>query len=445
MREFTFRAMTAALPSRLLTAALWLVFSAATGFAEDWPQYRGPRGQGVSAEKGLPVKWGAADGVRWKTPLPGPGHSSPVVWGERVFLTAYRPPAAGARGQLLVLSLDKRTGRILWEREVPVAQVESVHPTNAPATPTPATDGRRVYVYFGSFGLVSFDFEGKKIWEKPLGPYPVEWGSASSPVLHGRLLLLNCNTDAEDFLLAVDKETGKTVWRTAHPPTERSWATPFVWSTAGGDQVVVSGSGHVKGYDPRDGRELWSVGGMPKWVAPTPVAAHGLLYAASNSQPNFVMAIRPGGAGEVTRTHVAWRYDKSVISAPSPLVVGEYLFAVRDGGVLTCLDAKTGAVVWQERLPARGSYFASPVAAGGNVYLVDEDGEVTVVHAKPTFELLATNSMGERTMASPAISVGRIFIRTDKHLFCVAAARCPPRRRDGVSAARAQPPAPAPR
>ncbi|HYP53213.1 MAG TPA: PQQ-binding-like beta-propeller repeat protein, partial [Pyrinomonadaceae bacterium] len=310
MRRFTFASMREALLSRLTTAALLSVLSATTSRAEDWPQYRGPRGQGVSAERGLPVKWGAGSGVQWKTPLPGPGHSSPVVWGERIFLTAYRGPAAGARGQLLVLALDKRTGRVVWEREVRAERIESVHPTNAPATPTPATDGRRVYVFFGSYGLVSFDFDGRKVWEKPLGPYPVEWGTAASPILHGALLLLNFNTDAEDFLLAVDKETGRTVWRTAHPATERSFATPMIWEAGGREQVVVSGSGHVKGYDVRTGRELWSVGGVPKWVAPTPVAAHGLLYAASNSQPNFVMAIRPGGSGDVTATHVAWRYDK---------------------------------------------------------------------------------------------------------------------------------------
>ncbi|HYO62431.1 MAG TPA: PQQ-binding-like beta-propeller repeat protein [Pyrinomonadaceae bacterium] len=421
MARFTFGGKRTTLASRLSSSALLLlVLSAAASAAEDWPQYRGPRGQGVSAERGLPVKWGAGGGVRWKTALPGPGHSSPVVWGERIFLTAYRAPAGGARGQLLVVALDKRTGRVLWEREVRAERIEEVHPTNAPATPTPATDGRRVYVFFGSYGLVSFDFDGRKVWEKPLGPYPVEWGTAASPILHGALLLLNCNTDGEDFLLAVDKETGRTVWKTSHPPTERSFTTPVVWEAGGREQVVVSGSGHVKGYDVRTGRELWSVGGVPKWIAPSPVTAHGLLYAASNSQPNFVMAIRPGGAGDVTATHVAWRYDRSVIGAASPVVVGDYLFAVRDGGVMTCLDAKTGALRWQERLPAGGPYFASPVAAGGHVYVVNEEGEVTVVAAKPTYELVATNRMGERTMASPAISDGRLLIRTDKHLFSIA-------------------------
>lgn len=399
-------------PARVLTAAA----------AENWPQYRGPGGLGVSQERGLPTRWGADAGVLWKTPLPGPGHSSPVVWGERVFLTAYRPPKGPSRAQLLVLSVDARTGKMLWEREVPVGQIEPVGGANAPASPTPATDGRRVYVYFGSYGLVCFDFDGRKVWEKPLGAGGGEWGSASSPVLHGGLLLVNSAAGEEGFLLAVDKETGRTVWRVEHERPATSFATPVVWKAAGGEQVVVSGSGHVRGFDPRTGRELWRVAGMPKGAAPTPVYAHGLLYAASNSQPNFIVAIRPGGRGDVTRTHVAWRHDKGVISVPSPVVVGDHLFALRDGGIMTCLDARSGAVVWQERLPARGNYFASPVAAGGRIYVVNEDGEVTVVAAGPVYEPVASNRMGERTMASPAISGGRIFIRTDEHLYCIGGA-----------------------
>ncbi|HEX8354233.1 MAG TPA: PQQ-binding-like beta-propeller repeat protein [Pyrinomonadaceae bacterium] len=408
--------------SRVWLAGLALMFTADVS-AENWPQFRGPGGRGASEEGGLPSRWGASAGVRWKTPLPGPGHSSPIVWGDRLFLTAYAAPGGTRQGRLLVLCVDKGTGRILWEREVPVGQVERVGGANSPASPTPATDGRRVYVYFGSYGLVCFDFDGRKVWEKPLGPYPSEWGSASSPVLHGRLLLLNCAADSEGFLLAVDKESGRTVWRTPHAQPTPSFATPFIWKAEGGDQIVVSGSGHVKGFDPKTGRELWRVGGMPKGVAPTPAAAHGLLYAASNSQPNFVIAVRPGGRGDVTATHVAWRYDKGVISVPSPLVVGDYLFALRDGGVMTCLDARSGALVWQQRLPARGNYFASPVTGDGKIYAVSAEGEVTVVAAKPVYELVAANSMGEQTLASPAISGGRIFIRTSEHLYCVEAVR----------------------
>ncbi|HXG63757.1 MAG TPA: PQQ-binding-like beta-propeller repeat protein [Blastocatellia bacterium] len=393
-----------------------------TGFADNWPQFRGPRGQGISTETGLPAQWNAAANIVWKTALPGPGHSSPVIWGDRIFLTAFRKQG---KGQLLTLCVDKASGRILWEKEVPVERVEAVHATNSPASPTPATDGKHVYVYFGSYGLVCFDFEGKKIWEKPVGPYPIEWGSASSPIVYGNLVLLNCDTDAEDFLLAVDKNTGRTVWQAPRSNIERAWPTPVIWSVGGKDQIVVSGSGGVKAYDPRDGRELWTVEGVPRWVGPTPVAAHGLLYVAANGRDpeNFVMAIRPGGRGNVTKSHVAWRYDRAVSSVPSPVVVGDYLYMVRNGGIMTCLNAKTGALVWQERLPGKGDYYASPVAADGKIYLLSEEGIVTVIAARPVYQLLGTNDMGERCMASPAISDGRIFIRSDESLFCIGKPR----------------------
>jgi outer membrane protein assembly factor BamB len=402
---------------------LLLLIAAPNVGAENWPQYRGPGGSGVSPEKGLPVKWGAGRGVRWRTRLPGPGHSSPVVWGDRLFLTAYAAGDEPGRGRLLVLCFDATTGRVLWEREVRAGRIERVGGANAPATPTPTTDGRRVYVYFGSYGLVCFDFEGRQVWERPLTPCGGEFGSASSPVLHGRLLLLNCTSDGDGFLLAADKETGRTLWRTPHAPPTLSFATPFVWDTGAGKQIVLIVSGHVKGFDTQTGRELWRVAGAPKGVAPTPAAAGGLLYVASNASPGFVVAIRPGGRGDVTRTHVVWRHDKGGASVPSPLAVGGYLFALRDGGVMTCLDAKSGAVLWQQRLPARGNYFASPVGGDGKVYVVSEEGEVAVVAARPAYELLAVNGMGERTMASPAISGGRLFIRTDEHLYCVEGAR----------------------
>ncbi len=423
MRNLAGRSAVFAITLRRVSGAwavgLLLLTNALTVGADNWPQYRGPGGSGVSAEKGLPTKWGAGGGVRWKTRLPGPGHSSPVVWGERLFLTAYVAGVGPGRGRLLVLCVDVRTGRVLWEREVRAGQIERVGGANAPATPTPVTDGRRVYVYFGSHGLASFDFEGRKVWEVPLRPCGGEFGSASSPVLHGRLLLLNCTSDAGGFLLAADKETGRTVWRAPHEQPTLSFATPFVWDTGAGAEIVLIVSGHVKGFDPKTGRELWRVAGAPKGVAPTPVAAGGLLYAASNAQPGFVVAIRPGGRGDIAATHVAWRHDKGVVSVPSPLAVGGYLFALKDGGVITCFDAKSGAVLWQQRLPARGNYFASPVAGEGKIYVVSEEGEVSVVAAKPAYELIATNSMGGRTMASPAISGGRVFIRTDEHLYCV--------------------------
>lgn len=405
-------------------ASLVLALCAA-GLAANWPQFRGPRSEGISTEAGLPVKWSATQNVRWKTSLPGPGHSSPIVWGDRIFLTAFRPEGSprrltGSAGKLLVLSLDKRTGKVIWEREMPAGRIEQTHATNAPASPTPVTDGKYVYTYFGSRGLTAWDFDGQRIWEVPLGPFPNEWGSASSPVLYGNLLLLNCDTDGEDFLLAVDKNTGKTIWKTSRNGATRSWPTPMIWNAGGKDEIVVSGSGRVKAYDPKNGQELWTVDGLTTWVTPTPVAAHGLLFVASNGPGgNVIMAIRPGGRGNITRTHVAWTYDRAAPYSSSPLVVGEYLYTIKNGGVMTCLKAKTGELAFQERVRGGGNYYASPVYGDGKIYVISEEGEATVAAAKPTFEVLASNSLGERTMASPAVSDSVLFIRTDESVFAI--------------------------
>ncbi len=397
-----------------------LLLCAATAFADNWPQFRGSNGQGISSESNLPVKWSATSNVRWKTGLPGAGHSSPVVWGNRIFLTAFN----SSKKQLIVLCLDKDSGKILWERTVQAERIEEHHSSNSPASPTPATDGKHVYVYFGSRGLVCFDFAGNKVWENPFGPYPNEWGTASSPVLYGDMLLLNSDTDAEDFLLAVNKNNGRVMWKTSRSDVNRSWPTPVIWNAGGKDEIVVSGSGRVKAYDPNGGRELWTVEGLTRWVTPTPVMAHGLLYAASNGPGgNIIMAIRPGGRGNVTRTHVAWRFERSAPYSSSPVIVGDFLFAVKNGGVMTCLNAKTGEVAWQERLPAGGDYYASLVAADGKVYALSEGGEATVVAAKPVYELLSVNKLDERCMASPAISGGQLFIRTDENLYCIGDAR----------------------
>lgn len=409
--------------SRFLLAAMLLV--ARPSAAENWPQFRGAR-QGVSLETGLPLDWSPSAGVAWKTPLPGPGHSSPIVWEDRIFLTAFEPKGSlnnliwWRSGRLLVLSLDRATGRVLWRKEVPAARIEDLHSTNAPASPTPVTDGQRVYVYFGSFGLLAFDLEGRKLWEKPLGPFPNDWGSASSPILYGDLLLLNCDTDSEDFLLAVDKATGRTVWKTSRSDVARSWTTPVIWSGSAGDQIVVSGSGQVKGYDPRDGRELWVVDGLTTWVTPTPVTAHGLLFVASNGPGgNVVMAIKPGGRGNATASHVAWRYDRSAPYSSSPVVLGDNLYLIKNGGVMTSLDARSGRVVWQERLQARGAYYASLIAGEGRLYAFSEDGEATVVEAGNSFKVVGTGAVRERTMATPAISGGRLYIRSDASLFAI--------------------------
>jgi outer membrane protein assembly factor BamB len=410
--------------------------------AENWPQFRGARG-GVSTETGVPVQWTATSNVAWRVPLPGPGHSSPIVWGDRIFLTAFREQPGGSwavtrsvsnifargvavTGRLVVLSLDRASGKVLWERDVGATRIEEIHPTNSPASPTPVTDGQLVYAYFGSYGLVAFDFSGNKIWEKRMGPFPNEWGSGSSPILHGSLLILNSDTDGEDMLLALDKATGKTVWQASRAAT-RAWPVPVIWHVNGQDQIVVSGSGHVVAYDAANGRETWRVDGMSTWVSPTPVIAHGLLFVTSSGQGgNVVQAIRPGGRGNITATHVVWRNPRAATYVSSPIVVGEHLYTVKNGGVVSCLDAKTGELLWQQRVPGGGDYYASPVAVENRIYMISEEGVVSVVAASPRFELLGTSDLGERTMASPAVSGGQMFIRTDTHLWAVGRPRTAP-------------------
>ncbi len=406
-----------------------VLLAASTGLsAQDWPQFRGPTGQGLSNETGLPVVWSDTENVHWRTELPGPGHSSPVVAGDRIYLTAFRSdrrmPLArfftAPRGQLVALALDKASGDILWERVIVEGELQDVHATNSPASPTPVTDGDRVYVFFGSVGLVCLDADGNELWRREFGEIPNEWGSASSPVLHDGLLLLNSDSDGDDFLIALDALTGETRWWTDRGRVSRSWSTPLIWEVDGRNQVVVSGSRQVKAYDASTGEEIWSVDGLTEWVAPTPITAHGLLYVVSNGPGgNVALAIRPGGRGDITDTHVAWRYERGASYVSSPVVVGDYLYMAKDGGIMTALDARTGELARQGRLPARGNYYASLLAADGQIYALNDDGEATVLVASPDFEVLSVNAVGERTLASIAVSGGQLLIRSDESLFAI--------------------------
>jgi outer membrane protein assembly factor BamB len=396
-------------------------FLAAFVCGENWPQFRGPSGDGVSHETNLPVSWSASSNIRWKTALPGPGHSSPVVWGDRIFLTAFRPDTSTLRflgtnrGQLLVLCLHRDTGKIIWEREVKADSIEKVHPTNSPASPTPVTDGKLVYVYFGSVGVTAFDFNGNRAWEVRIEPFPTIWGSGSSPILYGNLLLVSSESDGVggDFLLALDKSSGKTVWKMPRKVPKRDWATPTIWNAGDHDEIVLNGVDRVRAYDPREGHELWTIEGTTKYVTQTPVSANGMLYVSSGGPDgSVVMGIGPGGK-------LAWRYNKSAPFNSSLIAVGSQVCGVKDGGVMTCLNAMRGELLWQHRLPAAGAYYASPIAAEGRIYLLSEDGETTVIAAKPVFELIGMNKLNERTLASPAVSGSRIFIRSDRNLFAI--------------------------
>lgn len=313
--------MRITLKTKILSSigVVWLLSFPVIGKSENWPQFRGWNATGISEEKGLPVRWSNSENVRWRRELPGPGHSSPTIWGDRIFLTAYQPEEGLARltsfltgrpaGQLWVLALSAETGNILWQHEVPVEEVETGHKTNSPASPSPVTDGENVYFYFGSYGLLCYDLEGNKIWELPLGPYANEWGTASSPILYGDTVIQNVDNDEESYLLAVDKRTGKQRWRASRAGFLRGYATPMLWEINGRTELVVSGSFQVKSYDPDTGREIWNCRGLTRWVNPTPVAGHGLLFVTSNGSGRQRL---PGHSSRRTGRHYGYSHSMAV-------------------------------------------------------------------------------------------------------------------------------------
>ena len=416
----------------------------------NWPQWRGPGGQGVSAEKNLPDEWSETKNIQWKTAIPGRGHSSPIVWGKRIFLTTsiegevipgaaavkhkrrgedYVHPdavAADRKHTLKLLCLDRDTGKILWERTAYEGTVyDSRHRKNNYASSTPVTDGRFVYAFFEAEGLYCYDFDGKLIWRTSLGKIAkMGLGHGISPVLHENLLILQC--DQEDggpvsFIAAVDKRTGEEVWRT--PRTHRkTWATPLLVRAGGRMELIASGAETVISYDPATGKELWRCKGVVGHAIPSAVTGHGMVFVSAGYPSKRVLAIRPGGSGDLTDTsNVVWSYDKGTAYVASPILYGDYLYVMTDKGLITCLDAKTGEVKYEGgRVPVPASFTASLVAFDNKVLLVSEDGDTFVLEAGPVHRVLRTNSLGEPVYASPAIAAGRIFIRGENHLFSIS-------------------------
>jgi outer membrane protein assembly factor BamB len=388
--------------------------------ARYWPRWRGPSGQGLVADGAYTDAWSATSRVQWRTPLPGAGNSSPVVWGDRIFVTTARE-----RGRRLSLIAVGRTdGKILWETFIPQEGVEGVHEKNGYASATPATDGERVYASFGRHGLAAFDLSGKLLWHRRFGVIDNYHGPAGSPVLYRDRIFLyqdqNPTANQSAFVAAFDKATGKTLWQTRRTETV-GWGTPVVIDAGGRDELVVSGQRRVTAYEPDTGRELWTVRGNTFEVIPTPVVGRGLLFASSG-RAGPTMAIRPGGAGDVTTTHVAWSTPKGSPFVPSGIVVGDLLYLVNDmQSVLTVYEATTGALVYQSRLGAaqREGFSASPVAVNGKVFFTNDDGQTFVVQAGREFKLLHVNELGARTLASPALVAGTWYWRTATEIVAI--------------------------
>jgi outer membrane protein assembly factor BamB len=468
-----------------------------------WPQFRGPNALGVAPEcMELPVHFGPENHVVWKTPLPV-GHSSPCVWDDRIFVTGF--DKAGQK--LETLCVDRHKGQVLWRRAIPAQKTEKVHEFNSPAVATPATDGERIYVYFGAYGLLCYDFDGNELWKKQLPLAQTVFGTGTSAVVAGELVLLNRDFQPDPSLLAVRARTGETAWKQVRTlaslggPVD-AYATPLVWHHDGVDEVIIQGKVRLTAYDLKDGSERWSVRATSS-ACSTPVFGDGHLFVAAHGfgsvegevqePPSFdailkkydkngdgrisaqefptdlylfqrldvpgtdlplkflfsridenkdgqisraewekflernrdlarqrlvgLLAIKPGGKGDVTKTNVLWREERGLPEVPSPLLYQDRIYLVRDGGLASCLDAQTGRLLYRERLGPRGAYFSSPVAGDGKVYVASQRGVVVVIAAGDHLQVLARNDLGEPIQATPALVDGKLYVRTDKHLY----------------------------
>jgi outer membrane protein assembly factor BamB len=381
-----------------------------------WSQWRGPSGQGIVEGTGYPDTWSATENVRWKVKAPGRGHSSPIVWKDRIFLTTAYDGERRA-----VLCFNREDGKLLWESAAPEPQtVERLYRKNSYATATPVTDGELVYALFGNAGLMAVDFSGKRIWHYSFGSTSNYHGPGGSPLLYKDRVIFFQDQRSDSFVAAVHAKTGKLLWKT---PREENvgWGTPVAIRAGGRDEIIVSGQHAVRAYHPDTGKELWVARGSTMEVTPTPAVAHGLLFCPSG-RAGPTLAIRPGGSGDVTETHIVWQTPRGSPFIPSPLVYGDYLYLVNDmSAIATCLEAKTGKAVWQGRLgeAKREGFSASPVIVDGKIFITNDDGETFVLAAGPAFKLLRVNRLNEQTLATPALVDGQWYFRTTEHLIAI--------------------------
>lgn len=401
------------------SALLIALTCAETADGRQWPAFRGPDGQGHSSERGLPLTWSETQNIAWKTKVPGLGWSSPVIANGRVWITT----AVEERGiSLRALAYDIETGREVVNAEVFKIPYDrrDINPKNSWASPTPVIDGDRVYVHFGADGTAALTWSGEIIWKNRF-EYQSQHGAGGSPIVHGDLLIFNCDGSDAAFVIALDKRTGRTRWRTNRGyPADQAYTTPLIIRVGDRDQLISVGAFRARAYEPETGREIWRVRYDEGFSnVPRPVYAHGLVYIATGFQQPELLAVRPDGKGDVTKTHVAWSLKRGAPLTPSPLIVGDELYVVNDGGIATCIDARTGTIVWQQRLG--GTYSASPVFADGRIYFLAEQGATVVVSPGREFRRLAVNTLDGGLLASMGISSGSLFLRTDSYLYRVTA------------------------
>ena len=411
-----------------LMAAVALAFWSVGLAAEEWTEFRGPYGDGHSAVTGLPTAWTETENVAWRIDVPGKAWSSPICFQKRLYLTTAVPVEAPKNGQSLrTLCYDAHSGDLIWNKELFVTdgvRSNKIHPKNSYASPTPLTDGKRLFVHFGTHGTACLDLEGKILWKNEELIYAHVHGSGGSPVLAEGHLIMSCDGGDKQFVVALDQNTGKIVWKTPRSepdaPKKFAFTTPLVLKLAGRTQIVSPGPAAVSSYDAKTGEEIWKVKyGDGYSVIPKPVFGNGLVYVCTGYDRPSLLAIRPNGKGDVTETHTAWKVDKAVPNSASLLLIDKQLYMISDAGIATCLDGETGDQIWTQRVG--GNFSSSPIYADGNIYLLDEKGETTIMKPGRAYEEVAKNPIGERTQASYAIGDGALFIRSEKSLFRIQA------------------------
>jgi outer membrane protein assembly factor BamB len=455
MIPYNFSQRSASTCARLYCVAVILLTFLSSLLAEDWPQWRGPFSNGISSESGLPERWSSTEHIAWKASLAGLGASSPIVWGDRVFITSQTgsvPVQQGMRPQLarddqdlaskenpiggrnlkasvpgdevaLVVEAFGRTdGKRLWKYSMPsTGDFPELNEKHNLATPTPIADGKNVYALFGTGQLIALQMDGKLLWSRHLGkeysPFLVPWGHGSSPTLYNDLLIVLCDHTPKSYLLALEKRTGKEQWKVDRGAGRVAHSTPFVAAGPNGDELIINSSERVDAYNPKNGELLWHTGSKRQTPVPSPVFNDGIIYLSRGYRNSDFLAIRAGGRGDVTTSNVLWDTPGGASYVPSILFYQGLLYVTNEVGIVTCADAKTGKEVWKQRLG--GIFFASPVAGDGKIYMASETGETFVMRAGREPVILAKNNLNERIIASPAISDRRLFLRSDGMLFCI--------------------------
>ena len=388
--------------------------------AQNWPGWRGPNGDGTSAETNLPVRWDSINNVAWKIPVPGTGYSSPVVWEDRLFITT----ALLETQEKILLCYDSGTGDLIWQKTVVKSPLERIHNDNSYASGTPATDGRLVYVSFldGQDAVVAaYDFSGKQVWLSRPGKFSSGHGYSCSPVLFEDKVIINGNSPGDgSFAAALNRSDGQIIWKIVHEKPAHSFSTPIFREMAGKMQMIFGGDQKIASYNPDDGSRYWFVDGPSQDFCSSPVynEKSGLVLVSSAWPKRILVAVKPDGKGDVSGSHVVWESAKGAVYVPSPICTEDYLFTTMTSGVVHCIEPATGEVLWEENM---GRQYSSPVLADGLVYMPNDEGVITVIKPGPTFEYIAKNDIGEKMNASPAISNGKIYLRGYKHLYCISA------------------------